>query len=164
MRSMPRGFADAVMQRSAGLHIFRQRCGRPWAPVILALLLAGSAARSRPASAAVCHLESVPAATLLLPYFEVNLNDPNGLTTLFSVNNASATAVLAHVVLWSDLSVPVLAFTTGGIVYPTLYLLGWASFTGHGSPLLAAMVAVSTLTAWCCYQLWRGRRSLSGWS
>ena len=61
-------------------------------------------------------------------------------------------------------SVPVLAFTTGGIVYPTLYLLGWASFTGHSSPLLAAMVAVSTLTAWCCYQLWRGRRSLSGWT
>jgi hypothetical protein len=52
-----------------------------------------------------------------LPYFEVNLADPNGLTTLFSVNNAAATAVLAHVVIWSDLAVPVLAFN--------LYLTGY---------------------------------------
>ena len=59
-------------------------------------------------------------------------------------------------------SVPVLAFTTGGIVYPTLSLLGWASFTGHGSPLLAAMVAVSTLTVWCAWQVWRGRSHLGG--
>ena len=119
MRSMPRGFADAVMRRSVGRHTFRQRLRQPWAPVVLALLLAAGsvAASQRPAAAAVCHLESVPAATLLLPYFEVNLADPNGLTTLFSVNNASATAVLAHVVLWSDLSVPVLAFN----VYLTGY-------------------------------------------
>jgi hypothetical protein len=52
----------------------------------------------------------VPSATLLLPYFEVDLNNPNGLTTLFSINNASATAVLVHVVVFSDLSVPVLDF------------------------------------------------------
>ena len=32
----------------------------------------------------------MPAATLLLPYFEVDLNADNGTTTLFSVNNASA--------------------------------------------------------------------------
>jgi hypothetical protein len=63
-----------------------------------------------PASAAICNLDVAPAATLLLPYFEVDLNDPNGLTTLVSVNNSSALAVLAHVTIWSDLSVPVLAF------------------------------------------------------
>jgi len=51
-----------------------------------------------------------PAATLLLPYFEVNLDNPNGLTTLFSINNAAAAAVLAHVSIWSDLSVPLLNF------------------------------------------------------
>ena len=90
---------------------------RPCALVTLGLLLAVLPASSRPGAAAVCHLESVPAATLLLPYFEVNLDDPNGLTTLFSVNNASATAVLAHVVIWSDLAVPVLAFN--------LYLTGY---------------------------------------
>src|SRR5436305_6675816 len=70
-----------------------------------------------PASAVICTVDAVPAATLLLPYFEVDLNNPNGLTTLFSINNASATAVLAHVVVWSDLSVPVLDFN--------IYLTGY---------------------------------------
>src|ERR1700674_4371 len=73
--------------------------------------------RSGPARAVICTLDAVPAATLLLPYFEVDLNNPNGLTTLFSVNNASATAILVHVVIWSDLSVPVLDFN--------IYLTGY---------------------------------------
>ncbi len=100
----------------------RRRChrlcfGNPRiAPALLlaALLLSLHAA---PAAASACHPEAVPAATLLLPYFELNLSDPNGLTTLFSINNASATAVLAHVVLWSDLAVPVMNFN----VYLTGY-------------------------------------------
>ena len=58
-----------------------------------------------------------PAATLLLPYFEQDLANPNGSTTLFSINNASSQAVLAHVVIWSDLSVPVVAFN--------IYLTGY---------------------------------------
>jgi hypothetical protein len=65
---------------------------------------------SRPAEAVICTVDAVPAATLLLPYFEVDLVNPSGTQTLFSVNNASATAVLVHVVIWSDLSVPVLDF------------------------------------------------------
>jgi len=75
------------------------------------LALAGSA------SAVICTIDEVPAATLLLPYFEVDLGNANGQTTLFSVNNASATAILAHVVVWSDLSVPVLDFN--------IYLTGY---------------------------------------
>jgi len=75
------------------------------------LALAGSA------SAVICTIDAVPAATLLLPYFEVDLANATGQTTLFSVNNASATAVLAHVVVWSDLSVPVLDFN--------IYLTGY---------------------------------------
>jgi len=55
-------------------------------------------------------------------------------------------------------AVPIVWFTAGGIVYPTLYLLGWVSFTGVGSPLLAAMVAVSTLTLWVAFQVWRTSR------
>jgi hypothetical protein len=55
-------------------------------------------------------IDAVPAATLLLPYFEVDLANATGVDTLFSVNNASATAVLAHVTIWSDQSVPVLDF------------------------------------------------------
>jgi hypothetical protein len=52
-----------------------------------------------------------PAATLLLPYFEVDLARDDGLTTRFTINNASATATLARVTLWTDLAVPVFAFT-----------------------------------------------------
>ncbi len=61
-----------------------------------------------------------PAASLLLPYFEVNLANRSAATTLLSINNSSATAILAHVVIWSDLSVPVLQFNvylTGYDVY-----------------------------------------------
>jgi hypothetical protein len=62
------------------------------------------------ATAEICTIDNVPAATLLLPYFEVDLADPQGVTTLFSINNASASAAVAHVVMWSDLSVPTLDF------------------------------------------------------
>ena len=70
-----------------------------------------------PASAIIGTVDDVPAATLLLPYFEVDLERADGITTLFSINNASATAILAHVVLWTDLSVPTLDFN----VYLTGY-------------------------------------------
>jgi len=83
----------------------------------LCLAFLGLLALGGQAVAVICTIDAVPAATLLLPYFEVDLNNPNGLTTLFSVNNASATAVLAHVVIHSDLSVPVLDFN--------IYLTGY---------------------------------------
>jgi hypothetical protein len=82
----------------------------------IVLLLFGLLAAG-PAGAVICTADDVPAATLLLPYFEVDLANQWGIGTLFSINNASATAVLAHVVLWSDLSVPVLDFN----VYLTGY-------------------------------------------
>jgi hypothetical protein len=82
----------------------------------IVLLLAGLLAAA-PARAVICTVDEVPAATLLLPYFEVDLGNQWGHSTLFSVNNASASAVLAHVVVWSDLSVPVLDFN--------LYLTGY---------------------------------------
>jgi hypothetical protein len=62
------------------------------------------------AFAVIGTIDDVPAATLLLPYFEVDIANGDGVNTLFSVNNASATAVLAHVTVWSDQSVPVLDF------------------------------------------------------
>ncbi len=87
------------------------------ARVALGVVLASLLVLAGPASAVICTIDAVPAATLLLPYFEVDLSNPNGLTTLFSINNASATAILTHVVIWSDLSVPVLDFN----VYLTGY-------------------------------------------
>ena len=63
------------------------------------------------ALAVIGTIDDVPAATLLLPFFQVDSHDPvNGVNTLFSINNASATAILAHVTVWSDQSVPVLDF------------------------------------------------------
>jgi hypothetical protein len=52
------------------------------------------------------------AATLLVPYFEVDLDNPQGANTVVSVRNASATAVLASYTLWTDWGVPVLTFQT----------------------------------------------------
>jgi len=90
---------------------------------VLSLVLVGCVLlQPKSVCAAQTPIADQPGATLLLPYFEVAL--PKGLTgktkgvdTLFSINNASATAILAHVTIWSDLSVPVLAFN----VYLTGY-------------------------------------------
>jgi hypothetical protein len=70
------------------------------------------------------------ASTLLIPYFEVDLSNPNGRNTIFTINkggrldlnsgnpnNNAVTAVLAHVTIWSDLAVPVFNFN----VYLTGY-------------------------------------------
>jgi hypothetical protein len=62
------------------------------------------------AFAGICSLDNAPSATLLLPYFEVDLDNPGGLTTLFSINNASATAILTNLVVWTDLGVPTVNF------------------------------------------------------
>jgi len=62
------------------------------------------------ASAEICTIDNVPAATLLVPYFEVELDNVRGITTLISVNNASAFAAVAHVTLWTDESIPTLSF------------------------------------------------------
>jgi len=76
-----------------------------FAVALLALVALGSAA-----FAVVGTIDKVPGATLLLPYFEVNLDNPNGITTLFSINNASASAAVAHVTFWTDETVPTLDF------------------------------------------------------
>jgi hypothetical protein len=77
---------------------------------IFPLFLILTAAVPLAARADLCALDHVPAATLLLPYFEIDLADAGGKTTLFSINNAAARPVLAHVTLWTDLAVPTLAF------------------------------------------------------
>ncbi|RMH21344.1 MAG: hypothetical protein D6696_06035 [Acidobacteria bacterium] len=78
------------------------------------LLLGGSAV------AEMCTIDSVPAATLLLPNFKVDIGDADGngtpdcaeggINTLFSVNNASAAPALAHITLWTDWSLPTIDF------------------------------------------------------
>lgn len=51
-----------------------------------------------------------PSASLLIPYFEVDLDSSEGITTLIGVTNTLAQPVLAKVVLWSDWALPVGAF------------------------------------------------------
>ncbi len=56
-----------------------------------------------------CDITFSPAATLLLPYFEV---DPSGTgeNTLVTLTNTSTTAIVAHVTVWTDWSYPVVDF------------------------------------------------------
>jgi hypothetical protein len=74
---------------------------------ILALLAMGGQA-----FAEQCTIDAVPAATLLLPYFEVNFESPlaDSINTFFTINNASAAPALAHVTLWTNLSIPTIDF------------------------------------------------------
>lgn len=81
--------------------------------VLAAALSTPALAGSMGTSAAALEIgtaDSVPAATLLLPFFEVDLGNPNGITTLFSINNASATATVAHVTMWTDQGIPTANF------------------------------------------------------
>ena len=88
------------------------------ATAALALLLAAPsfAARYPAGSPATtnnddsCDLGSFPAATLLLPYFEVDLGAPQKHTTLFTITNTSRQAQIAKVILWTDYGYPVLDF------------------------------------------------------
>jgi len=84
-------------------------------------------------------IDNVPAATLLVPYFEIDPANATGLTTLFSVNNASATAVLVHATVWSDQSVPVLDFD--------IYLTGYDVQTVNLRDVLVAGLLPQTASA-----------------
>src|SRR5262249_36933879 len=94
-------FKVSTMRCTHNPIVFLSRRSRMKRVVAVALMLA-MLGWAVPARAVIGTIDEVPAGTLLLPYFEVDLNNPNGLTTLLSVNNASATAILAHVILWSD--------------------------------------------------------------
>src|SRR5262245_54961643 len=73
-------------------------------------ILLGGLALGGSAFAEIGTIDEVPAATLLVPYFEVDLVNANGITTLFSINNATSTAAVAHVTFWTDQSIPSLDF------------------------------------------------------
>lgn len=57
-----------------------------------------------------CDISLLPAATLLLPYFEVDINNRNGETTLFTVTNVTNVPQIARVSLWTDWGYPVVDF------------------------------------------------------
>jgi hypothetical protein len=94
--------------------------------MLVAALVAGSAPAQAQLTLAKTRVANEPASTLLLPYFEVELSKKvggksTGLTTIFSISNASASATLAHVTIWSDLAVAVTNFD--------VYLTGYDTHT-----------------------------------
>ena len=78
--------------------------------IVAIVLLVALCAVSGTAFAEIGTIDAVPAATLLIPRFEVDISNAAGQTTLFSVNNASDAPTIAHVTVWSEWSVPVLDF------------------------------------------------------
>jgi hypothetical protein len=70
-----------------------------------------------------CDIGTAPAATLLLPYFDVDFKSPQttARTTLFTITNVSNLPQIAHVVIWTDWSFPAIDFNiflTGYDVQP----------------------------------------------
>src|SRR5438094_234171 len=59
-----------------------------------------------------CDIGVAPAATLLLPYFEVDFRSTQttARTTLFTITNVSAFPQIVHVVVWTDWSYAALDF------------------------------------------------------
>jgi hypothetical protein len=90
-----------------------RRCG-------IALLLLLSLCPLQKAHAVIGTLDSVPAATLLVPYFEVDLSNPGGKTTLIGMQNTSATAILTRATIWSNAGVPIYNFNMYLTGYDTL--------------------------------------------
>jgi hypothetical protein len=82
-----------------------------------------------------CNITQLPAATLLLPYFEVAFD--GSVTTLFTITNTSKVPQIAHVVMWTDLGYPTLDFNiflTGYDVQPiNLYDIFVNATIGRGT-------------------------------
>ncbi|HEV7766837.1 MAG TPA: hypothetical protein VGQ76_17690 [Thermoanaerobaculia bacterium] len=57
-----------------------------------------------------CDISVAPAATLLLPYFEVDLEDRLGQTTLFKITNVGSIPQAARITLWTDIAYPIVSF------------------------------------------------------
>lgn len=70
-----------------------------------------------------CDIAVMPAASLLIPYFEVDFTNPSSdaRNTIFSITNVSPQPQIAHVTIWTDWSFPVIDFNlwlTGYDVVP----------------------------------------------
>lgn len=59
---------------------------------------------------AMCALDVVPAATLFLPYFEVDLSEPQGATTTVTLTNVTDEPTVVHTTLWTDWGEPTIDF------------------------------------------------------
>ena len=81
--------------------------------LLLVLLLAATSATAQTTrNDDSCDIANLPAATLLLPYFEVDINAPIGAarTTIFTLVNTTRQPQIASVTVWSDWAYPVFSF------------------------------------------------------
>ncbi len=81
--------------------------------VLVSLMICSAALAASPASTNnddSCDVKVGPAATLLLPYFEVDVSGTTGQTTLFTVTNVTRYPQIAHVTLWTDYGFPLFVF------------------------------------------------------
>lgn len=85
---------------------------RALSAVIAVLLLALPLAAQTTNNDDSCDIGVTPAATLLIPYFEVAFQDEpaKALTTIFTVTNTSAKPQIARATIWTDWAYPVLTF------------------------------------------------------
>jgi hypothetical protein len=97
----------------------------------LVLVVVGLLALGGQSFAELCTVDAVPAATLLVPYFEVG----DGVTTLFSINNASAAPTIAHVIFWTDWSFPTIDFD--------IYLTGYDVATVNVADIFEGIIPLS---------------------
>lgn len=84
--------------------------------VVLLALTTSAFARQAPSTTNnddSCDIGVTPAATLLVPYFEVDLaaQPGHGRTTVFNVINVSHLPQIARVTIWSDWAYPVISFS-----------------------------------------------------
>src|SRR5438874_12467884 len=77
---------------------------------LLTILMAVSASAGSLDNDASCDIKVGPAATLLLPFFEVDVQTAGAQTTLFTITNVSRYSQIAHVTIWTDWGFPVLTF------------------------------------------------------
>ena len=77
---------------------------------LLILAMAWTASAATRNNDASCDIGVVPAATLLLPFFEVDLLSQQGETTVFTITNTTAEERIARVTLWTDWAVPIFTF------------------------------------------------------
>lgn len=85
------------------------------AGIFLCALIQMSSAQDNDAALGVP--SNAPGATLLIPYFEVDLNPEGTRTTLISLRAVSPEPALTHMTIWTDVGVPILSFS--------IYLTGY---------------------------------------
>jgi len=134
------------------------------AVLLVAAAIGANAATPRTiatANAASCDIGTYAAATLLLPYFEVDFNAPSteAVTTVFTIVNTSKNPQVARVTIWTDLGFPACyfnVFLTGYDVQliPMYELIARGNFpyttsaVGHG-PSSAATNPHFNTEIWC---------------